>query len=66
MASQLSNQLNVEKVHAKSLWIARINLKTQILTYNIMHYINIFIGKDINFSRFKQLYLNTLESPNYY
>jgi len=54
-ASQLTDQLNIERVRAKSLWGLITRLKTKLLAYNICHYINMLIGKDTNFSRIKAL-----------
>ena len=54
--SQLTEQLNIERVRAKLLWGLITRLKTKLLSYNICHYINILIGKDTNFSRIKALY----------
>lgn len=54
-ASQLTDQLNIERVKAKSLWGLLTRLRTKLLAYNICYYINMIIGKDVNFSRIKSL-----------
>jgi len=53
-ASQLTQQLNIEKVLAKSYWDFSQG-KNQALAYNLCYYINKLIGRDINFSRIKEL-----------
>ena len=54
-ASQLSQQLNIEKVMAKSYWGFVTRIKTKLLAYNLCYYINRLIGHDINVSRIKDL-----------
>ena len=54
-ASQLTQQLNIEKVLAKSYWGLLSRVKTKLLAYNLCYYINKLIGRDINFSRIKEL-----------
>jgi len=54
-ASQLTNQLNIERVLAKSLWGLQTRIKTKLLAYNLCYCINKLIGKDVNFSRIKEL-----------
>ncbi|RBP35198.1 IS982 family transposase [Garciella nitratireducens] len=53
--SQLTEQLNIAKVKAKSLMgmIARLN--TKILAYNLCFYMNQCLGKDSDVSQIKQL-----------
>ena len=54
-ASQLTQQLNIEKVMAKSYWGLVTRIKTKLLAYNLCYYINKLIGRDINVSRIKEL-----------
>ena len=54
-ASQLSQQLNIEQVLAKSFWGLQARIKTKLLAYNLCYYINELIGRDINISRIKEL-----------
>ena len=54
-ASQLAQQLNIEKVMAKSYWGLITRIKTKLLAYNLCYYINKLIGRDINVSRIKEL-----------
>lgn len=54
-ASQLTEQLNIERVRSKSLWGLLTRLKTKLLAFNLCYYINMIIGKDTNFARIKQL-----------
>ena len=54
-ASQLSQQLNIEKVMAKSYWGFVTRIKTKLLAYNLCYYINRLIGHDINVSKIKNL-----------
>lgn len=53
--SQLTEQLNIERVRAKSLWGLITRIKTKLLAHNLCYYINMLIGKDINYSRIKHL-----------
>jgi hypothetical protein len=54
-ASQLTQQLNIEKVMAKSYWGLVTRIKTKLLAYNLCYYINKLIGQNINVSRIKEL-----------
>lgn len=54
-ASQLAGQLNIERVIAKSLWGLQTRIKTKILAYNLCYFINALMGKDIHFSKIKEL-----------
>lgn len=54
-ASQLAQQLNIEKVLAKSYWGLITRIKTKLLAYNLCYNINKLIGRDINVSRIKEL-----------
>ena len=54
-ASQLVQQLNIEKVMAKSYWGFVTRIKTKLLSYNLCYYINKIIGWDINISKIKKL-----------
>ena len=54
-ASQLTQQLNIEQVLAKSFWRLQARIKTKLLAYNSCYYINKLIGQDINISRIKHL-----------
>jgi len=53
--SQLAEQLNIEKVRAKSFWGFISRIKTKLLAYNLCFYINKLIGNDINISKIKNL-----------
>lgn len=53
--SQLTQQLNIEKVMAKSYWGLLSRIKTKLLAYNLCYYINMLIGRDVNFSKIKEL-----------
>ncbi|MDK2801175.1 MAG: hypothetical protein PWQ70_2794 [Clostridiales bacterium] len=54
-ASQLTQQLNIEKVMAKSYWGLVTRIKTKLLAYNLCYYINKLLGHDINVSKIKEL-----------
>lgn len=54
-ASQLTQQLNIEQVLAKSFWGLQTRIKTKLLAYNLCYYINKLIGQDINISKIKHL-----------
>ncbi len=54
-ASQLTQQLNIEQVLAKSFWGLQTRIKTKLLAYNLCYYINRLIGQDIDISRIKHL-----------
>lgn len=54
-ASQLTQQLNIEQVLAKSFWGLQTRIKTKLLAYNLCYYINRLIGQDIEISRIKHL-----------
>lgn len=53
--SQLTEQLNIERVMAKSFWGFISRIKTKLLAYNLCFYINKLIGNDINVSKIKSL-----------
>jgi hypothetical protein len=53
--SQLTQQLNMERVLAKSFWGLVTRIRTKLLAHNLCYYINILIGHDMQFSRIKQL-----------
>ena len=53
--SQLTEQLNIERVMAKSLWGFITRIKTKLLAHNLCFYINKLIGNDINVSKIKEL-----------
>ncbi|SHF60662.1 transposase, IS4 family [Desulforamulus putei DSM 12395] len=53
--SQLTQQLNIEQVLAKSFWGLQARIKTKLLAYNLCYYINKLIGQDINISKIKHL-----------
>jgi len=52
--SQLTEQLNIETVKAKSLWRLITRLNTKNLAFNLCFYINKLIG-NINLSKIKNL-----------
>jgi len=54
-ASQLTQQLNIEQVLAKSFWGLQTRVKTKLLAYNLCYYINKLLGQDINVSKIKHL-----------
>ena len=54
-ASQLTQQLNIEQVLAKSFWGLQTRIKTKLLAYNLCYYINKLIDRDIDISRIKHL-----------
>lgn len=54
-ASQLTQQLNIEQVLAKSFWGLQTRIRTKLLAYNLCYYINKLIGQDIEISRIKHL-----------
>lgn len=54
-ASQLTQQLNIEQVLAKSFWGLQTRIKTKLLAYNLCYYINKLMGKDAEISRIKHL-----------
>ena len=53
--SQLTQQLNMERVLAKSFWGLVTRIRTKLLAHNLYYYINMLIGHDMHFSRIKQL-----------
>lgn len=53
--SQLTEQLNINKVKAKSLWGLITRLRTKILGHNICYFINKCLNKDINLANIKEL-----------
>lgn len=54
-ASQLTGQLNIERVLAKSYWGLLSRIKTKLLAYNLCYYINMLMGKDIDIAKIKEL-----------
>lgn len=54
-SSQLTQQLNIEQVLAKSFWGLQARIKTKLLAYNLCYYINKLLGQDINLSKIKHL-----------
>ncbi|SNS91763.1 transposase, IS4 family [Anaerovirgula multivorans] len=54
-ASQLTEQLNIEKVLAKSLWGLKTRIKTKLLAYNLCHFINRVLDKDSGTAKIKEL-----------
>ena len=53
--SQLTEQLNLNKVLAKSLWGLISRLRTKILAHNLCYCINILLGKKVNIGHIKEL-----------
>lgn len=53
--SQLTEQLNINRVKAKSLWGLITRLRTKILGQNLCYFINKCLGKHIDLSQIKQL-----------
>jgi hypothetical protein len=53
--SQLSEQLNINKVKTKSYWGFITRIKIKILSHNISFFINKLLGKDEDISRIKSL-----------
>lgn len=53
--SQLTEQLNLNKVKAKSLWGLITRLRTKILGHNICYFINKCLNKHINLANIKVL-----------
>lgn len=53
--SQLTEQLNIERVRAKSLWDLITRIKTKLLAHNLCYFINMLMGKNINCSKIKHL-----------
>lgn len=53
--SQLTEQLSINKVLAKSLWGLMTRLRTKVLTHNLCYFINRVLGKDINLGHIKEL-----------
>lgn len=54
-ASQLSEQLNIEKVLARSLWGLTTRIKTKVLAYNLCHFVNRILGKTSGHAKIKEL-----------
>lgn len=54
-ASQLAEQLNIEKVLAKSLWGLTTRIKTKVLAYNLCHFMNRILGKTSDLAKIKDL-----------
>ncbi|TCQ01597.1 IS4 family transposase [Serpentinicella alkaliphila] len=54
-ASQLTEQLNIEKVLAKFLWRLNTRIKTKVLAYNLCHFINRVLGKTSDIAKIKDL-----------
>lgn len=53
--SQLTEQLNINKVLAKSLWGHMTRLRTKVLAHNLCYCINRLLGKDIDLGHIKEL-----------
>jgi len=53
--SQVTQQLNIEQVPAKSFWGLQARINTKLMAYNLCYYINKLIGQDINISKIKHL-----------
>jgi len=53
--SQLTEQLNINRVKTKSLWGLITRLRTKILGQNLCYFINKCLGKDIDLGKIKQL-----------
>jgi hypothetical protein len=53
--SQLSEQLNINRVKTKSYWGFINRIKIKILSHNISFFINTLLGKDEDISRIKSL-----------
>lgn len=53
--SQLTEQLNINKVLAKSLWGLMTRLRIKVLSHNLCYFINMLLGKDINLGHIKEL-----------
>lgn len=54
-SSQLTQQLNIERVLAKSFWGFVTRIRTKLLAHNLCYYINMLVGHDMQFSKIKQL-----------
>ena len=61
--SQLTEQLNIETVRAKSLWGLITRLNTKVLAFNLCFYINKLIG-NINLSKNKNLIFQLAQEVN--
>lgn len=53
--SQLTEQLNIERVRAKSLWGLITRIKTKLLAHNLCYFINMLMDKNINCLKIKHL-----------
>lgn len=53
--SQLTEQLNTNKVLAKSMWGFVTRVRTKILAHNLCYFMNLILGKTINLGRIKSL-----------
>jgi len=53
--SQLTNQLNIERVLAKSYWGFISRIQTKILAHCLCYFINMLIGHSMQFSKIKHL-----------
>ena len=53
--SQLTEQLNLNNVKAKSLWGLITRLRTKILSHNICYFINKCLGKSVDIGKIKEL-----------
>ena len=53
--SQLAEQLNVNKVLAKSLWGLVTRIRSKILAHNLCYLMNVLLGKTINLGQIKSL-----------
>lgn len=53
--SQLSEQLNINRVKSKSFWGFITRIKMKILSHNISFFINKLLGKDEDIAKIKAL-----------
>lgn len=53
--SQLAEQLNINKVLAKSLWGLMTRIRTKILAHNLCYFINKLLGKTVQLGHIKEL-----------
>lgn len=53
--SQLSSQINLQRVLAKSLWGLITRIKTKILAHSICYYINKLLGREVDIAKIKEL-----------
>lgn len=53
--SQLTEQLNINKVLSKSLWGLTSRIRTKISAHNLCYFINKLLGKKLNVVNIKEL-----------